>query len=70
MQEGDLVHIPQGTEMWIETEKGMRLRTSKKPRVGIYLSAMSQHVYRVYAGGDWNIKKRDAYPMGETSATS
>ena len=24
MQEGDLVHIPQGVEMWHETEKGMK----------------------------------------------
>jgi hypothetical protein len=63
MQQGDLVHIPQGVEMWLETEKGMRMRISEKPRVGVYLSTMSQYIYRVYAGGDWNVKKRDVYPM-------
>lgn len=70
MQEGDLVHIPQGTELWLETEKGMRMRISEKPIAGVYLSARGQHIYRVYADGDWNVKKRDVYPMGESNGIS
>lgn len=64
MQQGDLVHIPQGTELWCETEKGMRHRTAEKPVAGVYLSTRSQYIYRVYANGThWNVKRRDVYPM-------
>ncbi len=70
MQEGDLVHIPQGAEMWLETEKGMRLRISEKPIAGVYLSTASQYIYRVYANGNWNVKRRDVYPLGEHNGTS
>lgn len=63
MQQGDLVHIPQGVELWVETSKGMRMRILEKPIAGVYLSEKSQHIYRVYANGDWNVKKRDVYPM-------
>jgi hypothetical protein len=63
MQEGDLVHIPQGVEMWRETEKGMKMRVARKPIAGVYLSEKSQYIYRVYANGDWNVKKSDVYPM-------
>ena len=66
MQEGDLVHIPQGVELWCETEKGMRLRMTERPTVGVYLSTMSQHVWHVYANGhEWKLKKRHVYPMEE-----
>ena len=65
MQEGDLVHIPQGVEMWNETGKGMKMRISEKPIAGVYLSTPGQYVYRVYAvDGEWNVKRRDVYPIG------
>ena len=70
MQEGDLVHIPQGVELWCETEKGMRLRMTEKPMAGVYLSTRSQYIYRIYANGDWNVKRRDVYPMRENNAIS
>ena len=70
MQEGDLVHIPQGVELWSETERGMRLRMTEKPVAGVYLSTRSQYIYRVYVNGDWNVKRRDVYPMENINATS
>ncbi len=65
MQQGDLVHIPQGTELWLDTGKGMRLRISEKPIAGVYLSEHGQFIYRVYANGEWNVKRRDVYPIRE-----
>lgn len=66
MNQGDLVHIPQGVELWCETDKGMRLRTTERPTVGVYLSSMSPNIYQVYANGhEWRLKRRDVYPMGE-----
>ena len=65
MEQGDLVHIPQGTEMWTETDRGMRMRISEKPLAGVYLSTRSQYIYRIYENGRWNVKKRDVYPMEE-----
>lgn len=71
MQQGDLVHIPQGVELWNETGKGMRMRMTERPTVGIYLSTWSQHVYQVYANGhEWKLKVRDVYPIGGQHATS
>jgi len=71
MQQGDLVHIPQGVELWCETEKGMRLRMTERPTVGVYLNKMSQHIYQVYANGhEWKLKRRDVYPIGGQSAAS
>ena len=63
MEQGDLIHIPQGTEMWTETPKGMRMHIADKPMAGVYLSERSQHIYRIYANGNWNVKRRDVYPM-------
>ena len=64
MNQGDLVHIPQGVELWCETDKGMRLRRTERPTVGVYLNSMSPNIYQVYANGhEWKLKKRDAYPM-------
>ena len=64
MQQGDLVHIPQGVELLCETERGMRLRMTERPTVGVYLSTMSHHVWQVYANGhEWKLKRRDVYPM-------
>ena len=70
MQQGDLVHIPQGTELWSETEKGMRMRILEKPIAGVYLSTASQHIYRVYADGNWNVKRKDIYPMENNNGVS
>ena len=65
MNQGDLVHIPQGVDLWWETEKGMSMRRTERPTVGVYLSTTSPHVYQVYANGhEWNLKIRDVYPMG------
>ena len=67
MNQGDLVHIPQGTELWCETERGMRLRMTERPTVGVYINSMSPNVYQVYANGrEWNLKRRDVYPMEAT----
>ena len=67
MQQGDLVHIPQGTELWCETENGMRMRFAEKPIAGVYLSMRGQYIYRVYAANsEWNVKIRDVYPMEAT----
>lgn len=65
MEQGDLIHIPQGTEMWTETPKGMRMLIADKPMAGVYLSERSQHIYRIYANGNWNVKRRDVYPIME-----
>ena len=65
MQQGDLIHIPQGVELWCETDNGMRVRMTNKPTVGVYLSTMGSHIYQVYANGhEWKLKRRDVYPMG------
>ena len=64
MQEGDLVHIPQGVEMWHETAKGMKMQVTRKPITGVYLSG-ERRVYRVYADGNWEVKRKDVYPMGD-----
>ena len=65
INQGDLVHIPQGVELWCETDKGMRLRRTERPTVGVYLGGVSHHVYQVYANGhEWKLKRRDVYPMG------
>ena len=64
IQEGDLIHIPQGVEMWNETGKGMRLRMTERPTDGVYLSTMSQYIYQVYANGhEWKLKRSDVYPL-------
>ncbi len=71
MQEGDLIHIPQGVEMWNETDRGMRLRMTERPTVGVYLNSMSPNIYQVYANGhEWKLKRRDVYPIGGHSAAS
>jgi len=70
MQEGDLIYIPQGVEMWLETERGMRMQISEKPMAGVYLSTASQYIYRVYANGNWNVKRRHVYPIGENNGIS
>ena len=67
MQQGDLVHIPQGTELWTDTDKGMRMRFVENPIAGVYMNTRSQYIYRIYAsGGHWNVKSRDVYPMEPT----
>ena len=64
MNQGDLVHIPQGVELWCETDKGMRLRMTERPIVGVYLNTTTPHILQVYANGhEWKLKRRDVYPM-------
>ena len=64
MNQGDLVHIPQGVELWHETERGMKLRMTERPIVGVYLNGTNR-IYQVYASGcEWNLKRSDVYPMG------
>ena len=71
MQQGDLVHIPQGVELWCETDRGMRLRRTERPTVGVYLNSMIPNIYQVYANGhEWNLKRRDVYPMEGQYAVS
>ena len=69
MQEGDLVHIPQGVEMWNETGKGMKMRFTTKPITGVYMGGGS-HIYHVYADGEWSVKRRDLYPIEGRHAAS
>jgi hypothetical protein len=70
MNQGDLVHIPQGVELWCDTERGMRIRRTERPTVGVYLSGTNA-VYQVYANGhEWKLKRRDVYLMGENNGTS
>jgi hypothetical protein len=70
MNQGDLVHITQGVELWCDTERGMRIRRTERPTVGVYLSGTNA-VYQVYANGhEWKLKRRDVYPMGENNGTS
>ena len=70
MNQGDLVHIPQGVELWCDTERGMIIRRTERPTVGVYLSGTNA-VYQVYANGhEWKLKRRDVYPMGENNGTS
>ena len=64
MQEGDLVHIPQGVEMWHETERGMKMQITHKPITGVYLSG-ERRIYHVYADGNWSVQRKHVYPMAE-----
>ena len=71
MQQGDLVHIPQGVELWCETAKGMKLRMTERPTIGVFLNIMSQHIYQVYANGhEWKLKRRHVYPIGGQNGIS
>jgi len=70
MEQGDLVHIPQGVEMWNETEKGMKMQITRKPITGVYLSTTNQYIYRVYADGNWDVKITHVYPLKEQSHVS
>ena len=62
MVEGDLVHIPQGVEMWHEIEKGMKMQITRKPITGVFLHE-DRHIYRVYADGEWYVQRRHVYPL-------
>jgi len=71
VQQGDLVHIPQGVELWCETERGMKLQMTERPTVGVYLNSMNQRIYQVYANGhEWKLKRRDVYPMESSNGIS
>jgi hypothetical protein len=69
MQEGDLVHIPQGVEMWHETEKGMKMLITHKPITGVFLCEERHHNYRIYADGNWSVQRKHVYPMENNSGT-
>ncbi len=69
MQQGDLVHIPQGVEMWNDYGKGMKMRISEKPLTGVYMGG-GKHVYHIYVDGDWKVKRRDVYPIEGQNAAS
>ena len=63
MNQGDLIHIPQGVQLWSDAGRGMRHRTTDRPIVGVYLGGTNT-VYQVYASGaEWSLKRRDVYPM-------
>mgnify|MGYP001368663350 FL=1 len=63
MNQGDLIHIPQGVQLWSDAGRGMRHRTTDRPIVGVYLGGTNT-VYQVYANGaEWNLKRRDVYPL-------
>tara|TARA_B100000131_G_C18108089_1_gene608628 strand:- start:1092 stop:1295 length:204 start_codon:yes stop_codon:yes gene_type:complete len=66
MQQGDLVYIPQGVEMWKSTENGMKMLVTDKPITGLYLSGESQ-IYQVYVDGDWSVQRKHVYPMENPS---
>lgn len=67
IQEGDLVHIPQGVEMWSETPKGMKMKTTRKPITGVYLSG-NRILCRIYAAGNWEMRTKHVYPLGGAHA--
>jgi len=63
MNQGDLVHIPQGVELWCDTGRGTRVRRTERPTVGVYLNGTNR-IYQVYADGhEWKLKRRDVYPL-------
>ena len=65
MQEGDLVHIPQGVSLWNHTDNGsMNIIKTEKPITGVFLREDASNTYRVYAKGRENtVEKRHIYPM-------
>ena len=69
MEEGDLVHIPQGVEMWASTEKGMKMLITHKPITGVFLHG-EKHTCRIYADGDWSVQRKHIYPMEQANAAS
>jgi hypothetical protein len=69
IQEGDLLHIPQGVEMWNESGKGMKMQITCKPITGVYMGG-GRHIYHVYANGEWSVKRKDVYPLGANNGIS
>ncbi len=72
MQEGDLVHIPQGvTLFWLDSAI---LNKTEKPIVGVFLEESRLHgwltdTYTRYAQGqEAFVKKRHVYPMEQKDA--
>jgi|TARA_R110000824_G_scaffold39325_3_gene119017 hypothetical protein len=71
MQQGDLVHIPQGVTLF--GFDSTILDKTEKPTVGVFLHETTQPgwlsgTYTIYAlGREAVVKKRHVYPMGENS---
>ena len=74
MQQGDLVHIPEGVTLF-GLDSAILDRTNK-PTVGVFLkestlSGWLSGTYTVYAlGREAVVKKRHIYPMGESNGPS
>ena len=75
MQQGDLVHIPQGVQLF--GFDSALLGKTEKPIVGVFLednditAGRPIGTYTVYAlGREALVKKRYVYPMGEHHGTS
>ena len=74
MQEGDLVHIPQGVQLF--GFDSTILDKTERPIVGIFLGehpfgGWLSGTYTIYAlGREAVVKKRHVYPIGEHHGTS
>jgi hypothetical protein len=75
MRQGDLVHIPQGVQLF--GFDSVLLDKTEKPIVGVFLEdndiTVGWHggTYTVYAlGREALVKKRYVYPMGENNGPS
>jgi len=73
MRQGDLVHIPQGTQLF--GYDSAILDKTDKPIVGIFIEdntfGWQDGTYTIYAlGRQAIVKKRYVYPIGENYGTS
>tara|TARA_R110001583_G_scaffold100542_2_gene246587 strand:+ start:606 stop:830 length:225 start_codon:yes stop_codon:yes gene_type:complete len=74
MQQGDLVHIPQGVTLF--GFDSTILDKTEKPTVGVFieettLNGWLRGTYTIYAlGREAVVKKRHVYPMGENNGAS
>jgi hypothetical protein len=75
MMRGDLVHIPQGTQLFGFDSK--LLDKTEKPIVGVFIedntitAGWHGGTYTIYARGQETlVKKRDVYPMGDNNGAS
>ncbi len=63
MNEGDLVHITQGVDLWNSNATGMTMFTTQKPVTGVFLREEID-TYSVYTKGkEAYVEKRHVYPM-------
>ena len=74
MQQGDLVHIPQGTQLVARDSAVMN--ETEKPIIAVFLGDNSlngdaMELCTVYAlGRETLVKKRHIYPIGESNGIS